>query len=69
MTTLVHEMVHQWELEQNKRYWGHGKGFHEWQDRINKYLGLDLSVEIDEEDYVTDGQRQLYKRRYQGSKR
>lgn len=62
LTTLVHEMVHQWENQTHGRM-GHGKRFFEWQKRVDGCLNLDLNVEYYEEDYFTYGQKQLYKRR------
>lgn len=63
LTTLVHEMVHQWEYYVGHRM-GHGKRFYAWQGRIKKHLGLDLDTEINEEDYFTYGEKQLFKRRH-----
>lgn len=68
LATLIHEMVHQWEIE-NHGVMGHGKRFFVWKDRIQKQLGLDIHIDIDEEDYNAYGQKQLYRRRHKGSKR
>ena len=62
LSTLIHEMVHQWE-NQTYGQMGHGKRFFTWKERVHKSLGLDIHVEADEEDY-TYGKKQLYKRRY-----
>lgn len=66
LTALVHEMVHQWEHQTYGRM-GHGKRFYAWQRRVHTYLGLDLNIDIDEADYYTHGEKQLYKRRHKGS--
>lgn len=65
-STLVHEMVHQWECQTYGRM-GHGKRYGLWQKRIDRYLGLDIhgEDEIDEE-YIY-GQT-VYRRRHQSTK-
>lgn len=68
LATLIHEMVHQWEQETFGRM-GHGIRFFKWKDLIQKQLGLDIHIDIDEEDYNAYGQKQLYKRRHKGPKR
>ncbi len=68
LATLIHEMVHQWEQE-TYGVMGHGKRFFKWKDQIEKKLGLDIHIDIDEEDYYAYGQKQLYKRRHKGPKR
>lgn len=62
LSTLIHEMVHQWEHETYGRM-GHGKRYQQWTDRVSNYIGLD--IHSNEEDY-TYGQR-LYKRRHKGT--
>jgi len=62
LSTLIHEMVHQWE-NQTYGQMGHGKRFFAWKDRVEKYIGLDIHVDPHEEDY-TYGKKQLYKRRH-----
>lgn len=59
-SALVHEMVHQWELQTYGRM-GHGKRFKIWDEKIEKKLHLDIGTVVDE-DYFTNGER-LYKRR------
>ena len=68
LATLIHEMVHQWEQENFGRM-GHGKRFFKWKNKVEKQLGLDIHIDIDDEDYNTYGQKQLYRRRHKGSKR
>ena len=62
LSTLVHEMVHQWENETYGRM-GHGQRFLQWKERISKSIGLDINTEAYEEEYI-NGERQIYKRRY-----
>ncbi len=64
LTALVHEMVHQWEHETYGRM-GHGKRFYAWRSRIKK-IGLDLELDILEEEYFTYGEK-LYKRRHKNT--
>ena len=61
LSTLIHEMVHQWEHETYGRM-GHGKRYQQWVDRVAKYIGLDIHSDYDEDDY-TYGEK-LYKRRH-----
>ncbi len=61
LVTLLHEMVHQWEQQTHKRM-GHGKRFLKWKDRILREVGLDIHIDLDDED-VSYGEK-LYKRRY-----
>ena len=63
---MMYEMVHQWENQTYGRM-GHGKRFVQWQDRISNYLGLDIHITADEDEY-TYGKGQIYKRRYQSPK-
>jgi hypothetical protein len=60
LSTLVHEMVHQWEHETYGRM-GHGKRYEQWKQRVSKYIGLDIHSNI-EEDCAHD--ERLYKRRH-----
>ncbi len=62
LSTLIHEMVHQWENQTYGRM-GHGERFSTWKEKILKELGLDIHIEADEEDYAY-GEKQLYKRRH-----
>ena len=66
LATLIHEMVHQWEQENYGRM-RHGKRFFTRKDHIEKEIWLDIHTDIDDEDYNTYGQKQLYKRRHKGS--
>lgn len=50
LNVLVHEMVHAWEFHHH-RTMGHGKRFHGWQDKIWKYVHLDLQVSFNQKDY------------------
>jgi hypothetical protein len=61
LSTLIHEMVHQWEHETHGRM-GHGKRYRKWVDRVSNYIGLDIHSDYDEDDY-TYGEK-LYKRRH-----
>jgi len=61
LCTLLHEMVHQWEQQTYNRM-GHGKRFFKWKDRILKEVGLDIDIDLNDED-VSYGEK-LYKRRY-----
>ncbi len=62
LSTLIHEMVHQWENQTYGRM-GHGERFSNWKKKILKELSLDIHIEADEEDYAY-GEKQLYKRRH-----
>jgi len=61
LCTLLHEMVHQWEQQIHKTM-SHGKRFLRAKDRILKEVGLDIHIDLDDED-VSYGEK-LYKRRY-----
>lgn len=63
LTMIVHEMVHQWEHETYGKMGYHGKRFHAWKKRVEN-IGLDLETDIDQEDFFTYGEKQLYKRRH-----
>lgn len=65
-STLVHEMVHQWENQTYGRM-GHGKRYLHWKTKIDKYLGLDIHGEDEIDEEYTYGQT-VYKRRYQSTK-
>ncbi len=60
LSTLIHEMVHQWEQETYGRM-GHGKRYQSWVKRVSKYIGLDIHSDYDKDD--TYGEK-LYKRRH-----
>ena len=61
LSTLIHEMVHQWEHETYGRM-GHGKRYQQWVDSVSTHIGLDIHSGYDSEDY-THGEK-LYKRRH-----
>jgi len=61
LSTLIHEMVHQWENQTYGRM-GHGQRFVKWKEKVLKELGLDIHIEADEEDYAYG--EKLYKRRH-----
>ena len=61
LCTLLHEMVHTWEQQTYSRM-GHGKRFLQWRDRILNEVGLDIHLDLDDED-ISYGEK-LYKRRY-----
>ncbi len=63
LVTLLHEMVHQWEQETYGRM-GHGKRFLKWKNKITKEIGLDIHIDVDEEENVSIHGKKLYKRRY-----
>jgi len=63
LSTLLHEMVHQWENQTYGRM-GHGKRYFSWKERIIAYIGLDIHIETAEEDHNEYGEKQLYKRRH-----
>lgn len=64
LATLIHEMVHQWE-QQTYGWMGHGRKYRKWVVRIKRTLGLDIHIDIDDD----DGKKQLYKRRHKNSLR
>lgn len=45
LTVLIHEMIHQWEHE-TYGIMTHGQTFFEWQGKVKRHLGLELSVKI-----------------------
>lgn len=63
LVTLLHEMVHQWEQETYGRM-GHGKRFLKWKNKINREIGLDIHIDVDEEENASTHGKKLYKRRY-----
>lgn len=60
LSTLVHEMVHQWEYETYGRM-GHGKRYQQWKERVSKAIELDIHSDIEED--CAHGEK-LYKRRH-----
>lgn len=74
LAILIHEMIHQWEWylgpgSNNLQWSGHGKPFNKWARKASRRSGLKIERDYYEEDYVTDGQRQLHKRRHKSPKR
>ncbi len=46
LTTLVHEMVHQYQWE-HERKMSHGKTFYRWADHLKRTVGLPLDEYVD----------------------